>query len=156
VSITAETTTGELEKMFAYLRCPFRVIPRRVSGGGYNFIIQVQVPGGSATFSNASFAAALDSAVAFMTLQKHERAATATADPEGARVGPAPVPEHTGTRVGYAQGIAHCAACGHGEDPGTSYSTLEPCINCGASTPCILPNGHEEGQHAVREEEATQ
>lgn len=154
MTITADTTTGELERVFAYLRCPFRVIPRRLSGGGFTFIIQVQVPGGSATFSNASFAAALDSSIAFMTLQKHERVATATADPEGARVGPAPMPDPT--RVGYATAPAHCAACGHGEDSGTSYNPLEPCINCGASTPCTLPNGHEDGQHRVHEEEAVQ
>lgn len=155
MTITDDTTIGELSAVLSGIRRPFRVIPRRVRGGGFAFTVQVEAAGGSATLTNVSLGAVLATAVALMQLNRSAQIAGVVGDPEGARIGPAPSPDPTGTRVGYAPDAAHCAACGWGEEEGQRHWTGRPCIHCGSIEVCALPNGHEEN-HVPREEEASQ
>jgi hypothetical protein len=143
--ITDDTTIGELATVLSSIRRPFRVTPQRVRGGGFAFTIQVEAAGGRATLTHESLGAVLDTAIALMRLNRSEQIAGAIADPEGARVGPAPTPDPT--RVGYAQDAAHCAACGWGEEEGQQHWLGQPCLNCGSSAVCALPNGHDDGRH---------
>lgn len=152
MTITDDTTIGELAEVLSGIRCPFRVIPRRIRGRGFAFTVQVEAAGGSATLTHVSLGAVLDTAIALMRLSRSAQISGAVADPNGARVGPAPTPDPTGTRIGYAPEGAHCAACGWGEEEGQQRWQGKPCIHCGSVSVCALPNGHEEGSHTPRDE----
>ena len=136
------TTLDELARGLVAVRGSVRMAYRR---GAY--VCAVEFPGGSATFTNADLPPALGAALCF--LYQHNPRATAApeaiepavANPDGAKVGPAPTQE---TRVGYIV-MQHCGSCGYGENAGERYIVEDACPNCGAvGRPCRLPPHHEE------------
>lgn len=140
------TTLDELARALVAVRGSVRMAYRR---GAY--VCAVEFPGGSATFTNADLPPALGAALCF--LYQHNPRATAApeaiepavADPDGAKVGPAPTQE---TRVGYIAPNTHCSNCGFGENPEEQYDSRYTCPNCGSTETCSKPNGHEDGVHA--------
>lgn len=140
-------TIADLERGLAAVRGSVRMGMRR---GLYVCIIEVS--GGSATFTNISLAVAIEAALRFLYAQTPRTVAAAAiepfepavADPEGAKVGPAP----NGTHVGVIP--QHCARCGYGEQDGQYICATEDsgilCPHCGGRNVCTLPPLHD-GNH---------
>lgn len=146
--ITDQSTIEDLAAELATVRGMFRIASRRIRGGTRAFTVGVEWPGGNMLLTNVSLSAAIDIALNVVRSYTPAPAAAvpepiepAVADPDGAKIGPAPT---NGTRVGYLV-TAHCASCGFGENEGERYSIEQACPNCGTvGRPCTMPPKHEE------------
>ena len=147
--ITDQSTIEDLAAELATVRGMFRVASRRIRGGTRAFTVGVEWPGGNMLLTNVSLSAAID--IALNTLRAYtpapisavpEAIEPAVADPDGARVGPAPT---QGTRVGYIVTGVHCASCGFGEEDGERFDPSQPCPRCATvGKVCALPPQHQE------------
>ena len=145
--ITDLSTIEDLAAELATVRGMFRIASRRLRGGTKAFTVGVEWPGGNMLLTNVSLAAAIDIALSVVrsstppAVVPAEPVEHVEADPNGAKIGPAPT---NGTRVGYIV-PAHCAACGFGENEGERYSVEQACPNCNTvGRPCTMPPKHEE------------
>jgi hypothetical protein len=143
--ITDNSTIEELGVQLAIRRGSIRIAAKH---RGTVFVCVVEVPGGSATITNVSLGVAIGAAFAFMRLhpvEPVEPVEHVEADPEGAKIGPAP---RAGTRVGYPTPEnptenVHCAGCGFGETEGEHFDPAQACPSCGAlGRVCTQPPQH--------------
>jgi hypothetical protein len=149
--ITDHASIEELGVQLALVQGTIRIASRHQ---GTVFVCSVAVPGGSATMANASLGNALAASIAFLRMhapRQIEAVAPAEpadepvrADPEGARIGPAPQRNGTETHAGYLMAV-HCASCGYGEDEGECFVQGQPCPNCATvGRSCARPPHHDE------------
>ena len=145
--ITDHSSIEELGVQLALVQGTIRIASRHQ---GTVFVCSVAVPGGSATMANASLGNALAASIAFLRMHAPRQieavapAEPVEADPEGAKVGPAPRRNGAETHAGYLMAV-HCASCGYGEDEGDCFVRGQACPNCGSTNNgCARPPHHDE------------
>ena len=147
--ITNTSTIEDLAAELAVVRGQLRLASRKVRGGTRAFTVGVEWPGGNMLLTNVSLSAAIDIALNVVRAYAPtsadvvpEAIEPAVADPDGAKIGPAPTQD---TRVGYIVTNMHCAGCGFGEEMGERFDPAQACPRCASvGKVCTLPSQHQE------------